>query len=163
MKIEFHPIGTIHTPYKKKAPFQPKFNDKGTFYLEIQEKYLTGLQGLEKFRYIYVLFFLDRIIHKENINIAHPPLGGDIKVGVFASRSPHRPNPIGLSIVKLKKIEGNRIYTSGLDAFDNTPILDIKPYINDLDSKKDANYGWIKFKNLDDKEHFMLHIKGLPH
>jgi len=91
-----------------------------------------------------------------------PPWTPDTKVGLFASRSPARPNPIGISIVRVKKITGNEIITSGLDVFDNTPLLDIKPYIKDLDSKNDANYGW-----LDDlesnKQHLLLHIKGIPH
>ena len=65
--------------------------------------------------------------------------------------------------MQLKKIEGNIIYTSGLDIFNNTPLLDIKPYIRDLDSKSDANYGWLEFKNKDEKEHLLLHIKGIPH
>lgn len=79
---------------------------------------------------------------------------------MFASRSPARPNPIGLSIVRLKKVVGNEVFTSGLDVFDNTPLLDIKPYINDLDSKHDANYGWID--NLSgNKRYFFLHIMGI--
>jgi tRNA-Thr(GGU) m(6)t(6)A37 methyltransferase TsaA len=90
-----------------------------------------------------------------------PPWADGKKVGVFASRSPVRPNPIGLSVVRIKNIVENRIYTSGLDAFDGTPLLDIKPYIKDLDSKSDANYGWIE--EMDDMEHLILHIKGIPH
>jgi len=80
-----------------------------------------------------------------------PPWAGGKQVGVFASRSPVRPNPVGLSIVRIKKIAGNKIYTSGLDVFDNPPLLDIKPYIKGLDNKDDADYGWIK--GLDDMEH----------
>ncbi len=84
------------------------------------------------------------------------------KVGLFASRTPERPNPIGLSVVRIKKIIGNKIFTLGLDVFDNTPLLDIKPYVKDLDSKKDSNYGWIE--NLKgNMEHLLLHIKGIPH
>ncbi|WP_457558985.1 tRNA (N6-threonylcarbamoyladenosine(37)-N6)-methyltransferase TrmO [Candidatus Harpocratesius sp.] len=163
MDIIFQPIGTIYTPYIEKAPYQPVTNDKGIFYIELQKAYLKGLQGLEKFRYIFVIFYIDRLNKKEYINTVQPPWVDNMEVGVFASRSPHRPNPIGLSIVKLKKIEDNRIYTSGLDVFNNTPLLDIKPYIQDLDAKSDANYGWLQFNNRDDKEHLLLHIKGVPH
>lgn len=163
MDIIFRPIGIIHTPYTEKAPYQPVTNDKGIFYIEVQRNYIKGLQGLEKFRYIFVIFYIDRLKKKGDINIVQPPWVDNMKVGVFASRSPHRPNPIGLSIVKLKKIEDNRIYTSGLDVFNNTPLLDIKPYIQDLDAKIDANYGWLQFNNRDDKEHLLLHIKGVPH
>ena len=90
-----------------------------------------------------------------------PPWAKGKKVGVFASRSPVRPNPIGLSIVRIKKIVGNKIYTSGLDVFDGTPLLDIKPYIKDLDNKDNANYGWVK--ETGDMSHLSLHIKGIPH
>ena len=90
-----------------------------------------------------------------------PPWTGGARVGVFASRSPVRPNSIGLSIVRIKKIIDNKVFTSGLDVFDGTPLLDIKPYIKDLDSKSDANYGWIK--EIDGDEHLHLHIKGIPH
>ena len=90
-----------------------------------------------------------------------PPWSDGKEIGLFASRSPVRPNPIGVSIVKLLKINKNEIFTSGLDVFDGTPLLDIKPYVKDLDSKEDANYGWIE--DMKDKEHLILHIKGIPH
>jgi tRNA (Thr-GGU) A37 N-methylase len=80
---------------------------------------------------------------------------------VFASRSPVRPNPIGISVVRIRGIENREIFTSGMDVFDGTPLLDIKPYIKDLDSKADANYGWIEEMN--NREHLLLHIKGIPH
>ena len=94
-------------------------------------------------------------------SIVSPPWTGGVKVGVFASRSPVRPNYIGLSIVRIKHIIKNEILTSGLDVFDGTSLLDIKPYIKDLDAKPDANYGWIE--EMDDYEHLLLHIKGIPH
>ena len=93
--------------------------------------------------------------------IVSPSWAGGVKVGVFASRSPVRPNHIGISIVRIKSIKKNEILTSGLDAFDGTPVLDIKPYIKDLDVKSDANYGWIE--EMEGKEHLLLHIKSIPH
>jgi len=90
-----------------------------------------------------------------------PIWAGEIEVGLFASRSPVRPNPIGLSVVKPLSIEGNTIFTTGLDVFDGTPLLDIKPYIKDLDSKPDANYGWVE--KTGDLRHLALHILGIPH
>jgi tRNA-Thr(GGU) m(6)t(6)A37 methyltransferase TsaA len=91
---------------------------------------------------------------------AHPPWFKGEGVGLFASRSPNRPNLIGLSIVKLRKIEGNVVVTSLMDALDGTPLLDIKPYFAELDAKEDANYGWL---DEDGREHLMLHIRGIPH
>jgi len=111
---------------------------------------IDGLLELEKFKYMYLVFFADRVSREPEMRVS-PPWAGGKQVGVFASRSPVRPNPVGLSIVRIKKIAGNKIYTSGLDVFDNTPLLDIKPYIKGLDNKDDADYGWIK--GLDDMEH----------
>ena len=90
-----------------------------------------------------------------------PPCTPGSEVGVFASRSPVRLNCLGLSIVRIKHIVHNIIVTSGLDVFDGTPVQDIKPYIRGLDSKSDANYGWLA--DLDDRDHLMLHIKEIPH
>lgn len=127
----------------------------------IYPEYVEGLYRLESFNYIYVLYFLDRVKDREPSMMVFPPWANGKKVGLFASRSPIRPNPIGISVVKLKEINGNVIHISSLDAFDGTPILDIKPYIRDLDTKNDANYGWVE--ELEDKDHLMLHIKGIPH
>jgi tRNA-Thr(GGU) m(6)t(6)A37 methyltransferase TsaA len=159
--VDFGPTrltGTV--TYTDNAPYQPVDEDKGDFQIILNTEYTKGLQALEKFRYIFVIYYIHRI-SREKENIVAPPWTGGLEVGVFASRSPVRPNCIGISIVKVKKIVDNKIFTSGLDVFDGTPLLDIKPYIKDLDSKKDANYGWIK--DLDGYEHLLLHIKGIPH
>jgi len=124
---------------------------------------MPALESLEQFRYIYVIYFINQLPSTEPKLTINPPWKDDMKIGLFASRAPHRPNPIGISIVNLKKVERNIIYTSGLDVFDNTPLLDIKPYIKDLDSKSDANYGWLEFENKDENEHLLLHIRGTPH
>ncbi len=153
-------IGRIKTPYQDKAPYQPLDTDKGEFYISINKQYVEGLNELRKFKYIYVIYYAHRITRKIEMTISPPWVEGKT-VGVFSSRSPARPNPIGLSIVCIKNITGNRIYTSGLDVFDGTPLLDIKPYIKDLDNKPDANYGWIE--EIDDMAHLSLHIKGIPH
>ncbi|MHA1520831.1 MAG: tRNA (N6-threonylcarbamoyladenosine(37)-N6)-methyltransferase TrmO [Promethearchaeota archaeon] len=164
MKLE--PIGHIITPYEDNAPYQPITQDTGDFKIVLNERYTDGLDGLEKFRYIFVLYHLHKISSQESptVNLTvRPPWAKSHDVGIFASRTPHRPNPIGLSIVELKRIEKNVIYTSGLDALNGSPVLDIKPYILELDSKGDANYGWLDFKDKEDREHLLLHIKGLPH
>lgn len=154
-------IGVIRTPYINSAPYQPVDEDKGEFRIVLDAKYTEGLLDLDSFRYIYVIYYIDRLKSKLSM-VVSPPWSGGAKVGLFASRSPLRPNPIGISIVRVKKIVNNEIFTSGLDVFDKTPLLDIKPYVKDLDSKNDANYGWID--DLDsNKEHLLLHIKGIPH
>ena len=158
--FEFKQIGVIHTPYKDKAPFQPIKNDQGEFRIVVYPEYTKGLYKLDMFKYIYVIYYIHRITRKVR-NIIAPSWTGGTEVGLFASRSPVRPNLIGISIVPIKHIVKNTIFTSGLDVFDDTPLLDIKPYIKDLDSKCDANYGWVE--NLDGYEHLLLHIKGIPH
>ena len=153
-------IGVIRTSYTDNAPYQPLANDKGDFRIIVNSQYRDGLRDLDRFHYIYVLYFIHRV-SKEISMTVRPSWTPGSEVGVFASRSPLRPNCLGLSIVRIKHITGNQIVTSGLDVFDGTPLLDIKPYIKELDSKSDANYGWLE--DLDDRDHLMLHIKGIPH
>jgi tRNA (adenine37-N6)-methyltransferase len=160
MCFEPKQIGVIRTPYTDNAPYQPVEEDDGDFRIVVEPQYTDGLYELAKFRYIYVIYYIDRVKQEQSM-IVSPPWAGGVKVGVFASRSPVRPNHIGLSIVRIKRIINNEIFTSGLDAFDGTPVLDIKPYIKDLDAKSDANNGWIE--EMDDHEHLHLHIKGIPH
>ena len=156
-------IGTIHTPYLDEAPYQPIVAAKGLFYLQLHAAYAEGLKGVANFRYIYVLY----AFHKDlplTRNIVRPPWApAGTLVGVFATRSPVRPNPIGISIVKVLRVEGSRVFVSGLDAFDGTPLLDIKPYIADLDVKTDANHGWIDTLPASAGDHLKKHILGQPH
>lgn len=135
-------IGVIRTSYTKSAPNQPVEDDEGDFRIVLDPEYCEGLRDLEGFRYIYVIYYMHRLQRGVSMGVSPPSAGGK-KVGLFASRSPARPNPLGLSIVRLRGIAGNMIFTSGLDVFDETPLLDIKPYIKGLDSKSDANGGWI--------------------
>jgi len=139
-------IGEIRTPYDEKNC--PRFADESLndeARIILFPEFQPGLKDLEKFNYIYVLFYLDRP-HKECSLIAHPPMAKGLEVGVFASCSPTRPNPIGLSIVRLKKIQNNELITSAIDAYDHTPLLDIKPYFKHGDCKPGANNGWIGTK-----------------
>ena len=164
MNLTVTPIGTIHTPYtpeKHNAPFQSVENDDGEFFVEVYPEHTQRLDKLETFTYIYLLYWLDRV-NKTPKQLVNPPWIKN-KVGLFASRSPNRVNPIGLSVVKVKQIKENRIEISGIDAYDNTPLLDIKPYIKDLDAKLDANYGWLDISDADSRKHFQLHMKGIAH
>jgi len=160
MNFTLKQIGTIHTPYKNSAPYQPVDTGEDVFFLELFDGYSEGLQDLSMFSYMYLLYYAHRVTQKADM-VVSPPWAGGKEVGVFASRSPVRPNPIGLSVVQVKSVAENRVYSSGLDVFDGTPLLDIKPYIKDLDDKPEANYGWLS--DLDDMEHLTLHIRGIPH
>ena len=95
----------------------------------IFNKFIEALKGLEKFSHLYILFWLDKISTKDLPLIVHPRGRKELPlVGVFATRSMFRPNPIGLTIVKIIKVENNVLFVRGLDAFDSSPVLDIKPY-----------------------------------
>jgi len=152
-------IGTIHTPYKNFAPYQPRENDEGEFIIEVDPDYETGLNRLEEFRYIYVLYYLHQRRGPISLKVQSP--WSEEEVGLFASRSSHRPNPIGLSVVKIIKRQENKLFTSGLDVFDGTSLLDLKPYLQELDAKADADYGWLN--GSESRDHLLLHIKGIPH
>jgi tRNA (adenine37-N6)-methyltransferase len=139
--ISFKAIGTIHTPYSEVAPFRADENlIDGEYIIVVDTEFEDALYKLDCFNYIQVLFYIDKA--KEAKLRVHPPYENAGSVGLFASRSPNRFNPIGLSTVKIIKIEKNLIFTSCLDVLNNTPLLDIKPYIPHNDLKTNANSGW---------------------
>lgn len=125
------PVGLIRSPYKnvKDAPRQGKFSSD-VCVLEIFEEYEEGLKMVESYRHLIVLYWLH--LADRNKLTAIPP-HENVEKGVFATRSPNRPNPIGISVVRLLKRNGRFLEVTGLDAIDGTPILDIKPYFKDLD------------------------------
>lgn len=143
MEIKLTQIGTIHTPYKDDAPYINYQDKEGEFYIELNEEFAEGLYLLDKLKYCYIIFHIHKQKKPPRMHI-FPPRGKGKEVGMFATRTPNRINPIGLTAAKIKKIEGNRIYTGGLDILDGSPLIDIKPYIRDFDMKADANLGWIE-------------------
>ena len=128
------PIGTIRSPYQTRedAPRQGRFSD-ALVALEILPEFTEGLNDVEQQPHLIVLYWLDR--SNRTALKAIPPHTG-IEHGVFATRSPDRPNPIGICIVELVRREGNQLFVRGLDALDGTPLLDIKPYSAAIDSVK---------------------------
>ena len=161
MSITFQSIGTIHTPYfDLNTPHQPIPNAPGDFWITLNPEYASALQTLNTFNYIYVFYHLNEVTQPIEL-ITRSPWAPDTKIGLFASRSPKRPNPIGLSVVQIKEIRGHELIISGIDAYNGTPLLDIKPYMHFLDSKEDANNGWLDA--LPESKHTMAHVLGLPH
>jgi tRNA (adenine37-N6)-methyltransferase len=141
--ITLHPIGTSHSPYKqeKGTPIQGVFDNNAEAWVELADKYAKGLKDLEGFSHAILLYSF-HLSDKEEI-VGKPYLE-DQEHGIFAMRSPHRPNHIGLSVVKIKRIEGNRLYFAEVDVLDGTPVLDIKPYVKQFDCREDAVSGWIE-------------------
>lgn len=151
MKYTFEPIGIIRTCFQDKfgVPRQPGLvpSARGTLILKKDPHFINAVKELESFSHLWLIFvFHDTGSESWKPSIRPPRLGGSRKVGVLASRSPHRPNPIGLSVVKLEKIEIRedqvQIEVSGVDLLDETPILDLKPYLSYADSIPEANPGW---------------------
>jgi tRNA-Thr(GGU) m(6)t(6)A37 methyltransferase TsaA len=151
-KYEFEPIGYIESCFKEKfgIPRQPGLvtGAQGIVKLGKNPDLKTALRCLEGFSHLWLIFvFHEHGSRNWKPSIRPPRLGGARKVGVLASRSPHRPNPIGLSVVALEKIDidakgGPEIHVRGIDILDGTPILDLKPYIPFADSVPNALAGW---------------------
>ena len=140
--MKFEPIGTVHSPYKEKveAPIQPKYS-KEEGQIEIYPEFADGLKDLEGFSHIWVLF----VFHKSDGYGLHVKPYLDEKArGVFACRAPRRPNPIGMSLMKLESINENILNVRGLDMLDGSPVLDIKPYVGDFDEFSDVKIGWLE-------------------
>jgi tRNA (adenine37-N6)-methyltransferase len=134
------PIGVLHTPFKrtKECPFQGS-RAGATGEILLNKRFLPALKDLEGVSHLFLLTFMHRA-DRNRLQTA-TPYGPEIH-GTFATRSPHRPNPIGLSIVELVKIEGCRLHIRGVDGLDGTPVIDIKPYNTDIDAIPRAVIGW---------------------
>lgn len=132
MTIELHPIGYVRSPYKKQgdAPRQGRLSDTVSE-IVIDPSFRDGLSGLEKKKHLFVLSWFDRADRR---TLRAIPPQDTIERGVFAIRSPDRPNPISLCLVDLLEIHDGILRVRGLDAFDGTPVIDIKPYLEDMDS-----------------------------
>ena len=135
--IVYKPIGVFHTDYNPSLPTPRQGvlvpDDMAT--IEIYEEYRGGLKTLDLFEYIIVLYHFNEADGWEPI-VSPPGSNNDHEYGLFSTRIPKRPNPIGFSIIKLHKIKDGILYVSGVDAFDKTPVLDIKPYLPSVDCVK---------------------------
>jgi tRNA-Thr(GGU) m(6)t(6)A37 methyltransferase TsaA len=121
------PIGIIHTPFKEQqgTPIQTsKDENHSEGWIEIFPEYEKGLKDIEHFSHLILIF----IFHKSiGYSLTAKPYLEDVEHGIFSIRGPKRPNPIGFSIVKLEKVENNKLYIKNLDILDGTPLIDIKP------------------------------------
>ncbi len=140
--MEIKTIGIIHSPFTSLdgMPIQPTGASgvKGT--VEVLEDYADGLQDLDGFSHIILLYLFHR---SRGFKLRVVPFMDTAMRGVFATRAPKRPNPIGLSVVRLDSIEGRILHIDGVDILDGTPLLDIKPYVPDFDSREDVRTGWL--------------------
>jgi tRNA-Thr(GGU) m(6)t(6)A37 methyltransferase TsaA len=144
MKIELKPIGIIHSPYKTKGdvPIQAYLSDK-VGEVEVFKKYENGLNDIEGFSHIIIIY----AFHKSKGYSLHvKPFLDDVSRGLFSTRTPNRPNPIGISVVGLVRRKGNILKIKGMDVLDGTPLLDIKPFVPRFDDRENIRYGWLEDK-----------------
>ncbi len=140
--FHYKPIGIIHSPFtnKEKMPIQPSgaVGIKGT--VEVEPEYKEGLQDLEKFSHIILLYHFHL---SKGFSLKVKPFLDNKLHGIFCTRAPRRPNQIGLSIVKLMRVENNILHIENVDIIDGTPLLDIKPYVPAFDIHEVERIGWL--------------------
>jgi tRNA-Thr(GGU) m(6)t(6)A37 methyltransferase TsaA len=142
-RFEMRPIGFVRSPYSEKAqiPKGPGAQHRAEGTLELLPELAPGLQDIEGFSHLFVLWVFDRA---EGYDLtARVPLDEQTPHGVFASRSPRRPNPIGLTVVELLGREGATLKLRGLDMLDGTPVLDVKPYLSSV-APDALRRGWVE-------------------
>ena len=145
MKVQLKPIGVVHTPFRtpEGMPVQPAGAKgvKGT--VEVFPEFEEGLHDLAGFSHIILVYLFHR---SKGFALRVVPFMDTKLRGVFATRAPKRPNPIGLSVVRLRRIEGCTLHVEDLDILDGTPVLDIKPYVPEFDKLRGARTGWLDKK-----------------
>ncbi len=143
MKISYTPIGVIHSPFHELTgmPIQPSGETSAPGTIELEQEYIGGLKDLDGFSHIILIYHLHK---SRQVALQVVPFLDSEPHGVFATRAPYRPNPIGISVVKLLRIEANVLRVESLDILDGTPLLDIKPYVPEFDSPTKFRLGWLE-------------------
>ncbi len=143
MQITYTPIGIIHSPFTQlsEMPIQPTSESSTVGHLEIYPEFAKGLKDLDGFSHIYLLYHLHKAAPAK---LQLKPFLDNESHGVFSTRAPRRPNPIGLSVVKIIDIKENFIFVKNIDVLNGTPLLDIKPYIPEFEDANEIRVGWLE-------------------
>lgn len=143
MEITYHPIGVIHSPFTdlKQMPIQPTGRSCAPGTVEVFAEFSEGLKDLDGFSHLILLYHFHQ---SRQVTLTVTPFLESAARGLFATRAPTRPNPIGISIVELVSIQANFLQIANLDILDGTPLLDIKPYVPDFDRPAAARVGWLE-------------------
>jgi len=143
MKVVYRPIGTVRSPFSEAAgmPIQPSLERGILGTVELEAEFAEGLQDLDGFSHAVLLCHLHR---SRGFALKVVPFLDDMPRGVFATRAPRRPNPIGMSVVRILSVGGNRVNFEGVDLIDGTPVLDIKPYVPELVEQEEVRLGWLE-------------------
>ena len=147
MEITLSPIGRLETPFNDitDMPIQPSVLADTRGKAVLDEKFMLGLKDLDGFSHIILLFLLHKI---SGYQLEVVPFMDTLPHGIFATRSPKRPNRIGMSIVRVERVEGNIVHFKGVDMLNGSPLLDIKPYYSYFDQQTQVRNGWLEGKTL---------------
>ena len=145
-KITYKPIGTIHSPFKepKGTPIQPSAAKDTEGTVEIFKEYEKGLKDIDGFSHIILIYHFHL---SGSYSLEVIPFMDDKPHGIFTTRAPSRPNPVGLSIVRLMEVKKNILYIKDVDIVNNTPLIDIKPFVTKFDNPETMKIGWLE-KNI---------------
>ena len=151
-----HPIGIIHSPFTEKdqTPIQAS-RSQAIGMVEVYPEFADGLQDIDGFSHLILLYAFHL---SSGYSLYVIPFLDDQQRGVFATRYPYRPNPIGLSVVRLKMRQGAALTVEGVDVLDGTPLLDIKPYVHDFDVQTGIRTGWYETLEQEMKQHYLVLI-----
>ena len=143
MNISYRPIGTIHSPFKdvEGVPIQPAAASGIRGFVDVLPEFVEGLRDLHGFSHIVLLYHFHRV---QRSRLIVTPFLDSHPRGVFATRAPTRPNPIGLSVVRLLRVEQSILHVENVDIIDGTPLLDIKPYVPEFDHYAADRVGWLE-------------------
>jgi tRNA-Thr(GGU) m(6)t(6)A37 methyltransferase TsaA len=145
-KVVYQPIGVLHTPFKKRedVPIQPSGGKELEGVAVLRPELTEALADVDGFSHVYLIYHL----HKSRGYASKVvPFLDEVKRGLFATRAPRRPNPIGISVVRVARVEENRLHFRGVDMLDGTPLLDIKPCVREFDSSERMRVGWLEGKS----------------
>jgi tRNA-Thr(GGU) m(6)t(6)A37 methyltransferase TsaA len=145
-KVVYEPIGVIHTPFKTREnmPVQPSGGKDIEGVAVLRPELAEALTDVDGFSHVYLIFHLHR---SKGHSLKVVPFLDTERRGLFATRAPRRPNPIGVSVVRVKRIEANKLYFQDVDMLDGTPLLDIKPCVREFDSTQKMRIGWLEGKS----------------
>lgn len=144
-KIIYEPIGIIHSPFTnvEGMPIQPKGATEFRGYIEVFDQFADGLKDLDGFSHIFLIYHFHG---SRGYSLHTKPFLENTLRGVFATRAPKRPNPVGLSVVRLLSIENNMLHIQDVDILDGTPLIDIKPFVSGIDNRTETSRGWMDDK-----------------
>jgi tRNA-Thr(GGU) m(6)t(6)A37 methyltransferase TsaA len=138
--MQLKSIGIIHSPYKNRKESPPQGREE-ICWIEVSEQYAEGLKDIDGFSHLILLYWFHQ--GKDYALLVKTPWSPELH-GLFSTRSPDRPNSLGFAVVELIERKGNKLKVKGLDALEGTPLLDIKPYLPEIDSKTNVRVGWVK-------------------